>query len=74
MSVTITAKIPKELKEKIRRFNINASRVIREALEAEVRRREEEQLKALAREVSRILNKIPEEEIVRAIREARDER
>jgi len=74
MSVTITAKIPKELKEKIRRFNINASRVIREALEAEVRRREEEQLKALAREVSRILNKIPREEIVRAIREARDER
>ena len=74
MSVTITAKIPKELKEKIRRFNINASRVIREALEAEVRRREEEQLKALAREVSRILNKIPEEEIVRAIRKARDER
>jgi len=74
MSVTITAKIPKELKEKIRRLNINASRVIREALEAEVRRREEEQLKALAREVSRILNKIPKEEIVRAIREARDER
>ena len=74
MSVTITAKIPKELKEKIRRLNINASRVIREALEAEVRRREEEQLKALAREVSRILNKIPREEIVRAIREARDER
>ena len=74
MSVTITAKIPKELKEKIRRLNINASRVIREALEAEVRRREEEQLKALAREVSRILNKIPGEEIVRTIREARDER
>ena len=74
MSVTITAKIPKELKEKIRRLNINASRVIREALEAEVRRREEEQLKALAKEVSRILNKIPKEEIVRAIREARDER
>mgnify|MGYP000480475699 FL=1 len=74
MSVTITAKIPKELKEKIRRLNINASRVIREALEAEVRRREEERLKALAREVSRILNKIPKEEIVRTIREARDER
>ena len=74
MSVTITAKIPKELKEKIRRLNINASRVIREALEAEVRRREEERLKALAREVSRILNKIPKEEIVRTIREARGER
>ena len=74
MSVTITAKIPKELKEKIRRLNINASRVIREALEAEVRRREEEQLKALAREVSSILNKIPREEIVRTIREARNER
>jgi len=74
MSVTITAKIPKELKEKIRRLNINASRVIREALEAEVRRREEEQLRALAREVSNILNKIPREEIVRTIREARDER
>ena len=73
MSVTITAKIPKELKEKIRRLNINASRVIREALEAEVRRREEERLKALAKEVSRILNKIPKEEIVRTIREARDE-
>ena len=74
MSVTITAKIPKELKEKIRRLNINASRVIREALEAEVRRKEEEQLKALAREVSNILSKIPREEIVQTIREARDER
>lgn len=46
--------------------------MIRESLEREVRRREEEQLRALGEEVGAIL-KIPEEEIVKLIRETRKE-
>lgn len=74
MSVTVSAKIPRELKEKLKSLNVNISRLIRESLEREVRRREEEQLKALAEEVGTILKKIPEEEIAKLIRETREKR
>jgi len=74
LSVTVSAKIPRELKEKLRKLNVNVSRLIREALEREVRRREEAQLRKLAGEVSLLLKKIPDREIVKIIREAREER
>lgn len=74
MSVTVSAKIPRELREKLRSLNVNVSRLIREAIEREVRRREEERLRALAGEASAILKKIPEGEIVKLIRETRKER
>ena len=55
-------------------LKINVSRLIREALEKEVRRKEEEQLRNMAEQASLSLKKIPREEIVRVIRESRDER
>jgi len=73
-TTTVSAKIPRELKEKLRRLKINVSRLIREALEEEVRRREEEQLRNMAEQASLSLKKIPGEEIVRLIRESREER
>jgi len=72
--VTISAKIPKELKEKLHRMGVNVSRLIRNALEEEVKRREEAQLREDASEVSQILKNVPEEEIVKLVRETRDER
>ena len=52
----------------------SVSRLIREALEKEVRRKEEEQLMNMAEQASLSLKKIPREEIVRVIRESREEK
>jgi len=60
--------------EKPHKLKINVSRVIREALEKEDRRKEEEQLRKMAEQASLSLNKILTEEIVRDIRESREER
>ena len=60
--------------EKPHKLKINVSRVIREALEKEIRRKEEEQLRKMAEQASLSLNKILTEEIVRDIRESREER
>jgi len=60
--------------EKLHKLKINVSRVIREALEKEVRRKEEEQLRKMAEQASLSLKKILTEEIVRDIRESREER
>ena len=71
--VTVSAKVPYELREKAAKLGINVNQLIRRALEEEVKRREREQLRVMAREASEILSKIPEEEIVKIIRESREE-
>jgi len=72
--VTVSAKVPYELREKAAKLGININQLVRRALEEEVKRREKEQLKVMAQEVSQILLKISEEEIVKIIRESRDKR
>ncbi len=72
--VVVTAKIPLELKERLRRLGVNVSALIREALEAEVERLERERLRVLAGEAGRILQKIPPEELVESIRRSRKTR
>ena len=71
---TVCAKIPLNLKKKIIEFDINASAVMREALQSEVKRKEKEKLRKLAEEAAKILQKIPAEEIVESIRASRDSR
>lgn len=71
--VTVSAKVPYELREKASKLGVNVNQLIRRALEEEVKRREVEQLKSVAQEVSRILSKIPEEEVVKVVREGREE-
>jgi len=70
---TVSAKVPAELKKRLRELNINTSQLVREALEEEIKRREEKELKILAVKISRVLKKIPSAEITRTIRETRDE-
>lgn len=72
--VTVSAKVPYELRERAARLGINVNQLVRRALEEEVRRREVELLKSMAREASRILSKVPAEEVVRIIREDREGR
>ncbi|OYT30837.1 MAG: hypothetical protein B6U94_05155 [Thermofilum sp. ex4484_79] len=70
--VTVSAKIKKRIYEKLKAYNIPISKVIREALEKEVEKREEEELKKLLGEAGNILEKIPEQELVNAIRSTRE--
>jgi post-segregation antitoxin (ccd killing protein) len=72
--VTVTAKIPSELKERLNRLGVNVSGLIREALELEVERLERERLRRLAEEAGEILRKIPAEELVGAVRSGRENR
>jgi len=70
--VTVSAKIPRELKELMNRFSIKPGPVIREALEREVRRRILEEVEKKAWKLSEKLKNIPDEEIAKLIREDRE--
>ena len=72
--VTVTAKIPAELKARLARLGVNVSGMIREALELEVNRVEKERLRELAEEAGEVLQKIPAEELVLVVREGREAR
>jgi|Deesub1362B_J571_1020462.scaffolds.fasta_scaffold00745_4 post-segregation antitoxin (ccd killing protein) len=71
---TVSAKIDTKLKEKIAKYNINVSKVIKKALEEEVRRREEEEIREMLKEASKILSKVGRGNIIQFIREGREER
>jgi antitoxin CcdA len=73
-SVTVSTKIPKQLKEKIERFKIKPSKILRKALEDEVKKREIEELKEEIDRLKPILEKVSIEDIVKSIREERDAR
>ncbi len=75
LSVTVSAKIPKRLREKLREKHVDVSSVIRSALEKELDRREEEELKIRLDAISRSLSgKITPKDVARAVRTSRDER
>jgi len=68
----VTAKIPAELKETLNRLDVNVSGFIRQALELEAKRLEEARLHRLAEEAGKILQKVPAEELVEAVRLGRE--
>lgn len=72
--VTVSAKVPYELREKAHRLKINLNQLIREALEEEVKRRELALLEDMAEKSSKILSKISEDELIKTIREHREAR
>jgi uncharacterized membrane protein len=72
--VTVSARIRRELYEKLKKYSVNVSYVIRRALEEEVRRREEEEVARMLNKAQEILARIPSEELVEAIRAGREER
>ena len=70
--VTVSAKVKRELWEKLKKYNINISEVIREALEEKVR---EEKAKRLIKEFNDFMEKfkpIKENLSAKIIREDRD--
>jgi antitoxin CcdA len=72
--VTVSTKIPKQLKEKIQRYRIKPAGILRKALEDEVKKRELEELKEEIDKLKPILEKVSLEDIVKSIRDDRDNR
>ncbi|MEM2659690.1 MAG: hypothetical protein QXM05_08035, partial [Zestosphaera sp.] len=56
--VTVSAKIPKKLKELLSRYGIKPGPVIRRALEEEVKKRMLEELEGVSRELSKELSHV----------------
>jgi len=69
---TVSAKIPKSLKEKLKEYNIKPGPVIRKALEEEVRKRILVEIEEKAKKLSSALKEIEDEEVVKLIREDRE--
>ena len=74
MSEAVTVRVDKTLKEKIKKYKISVSKITREALEEEIKKHERQELVNAVSEMKTLLNKIPDDEIVRAIRKSRDQR
>ena len=74
MSEIVTVRVKKSLKEKARKYKIDVSKTMRVALENEIKIHEEEEFAQAFATMKTILQKIPDEEIVKAVRESRDQR
>ena len=71
---SITVRISDELKKELQDSGINISEVTRKALKAEVKKIQEQRAREAAQELSQLLSEVPDEEIIKAIRETRDQR
>jgi len=69
---TVSAKIPAELKDKIKKHGINASKIMRQVLEREVARAEAEELDRRLEHIAPALDRIRIEDAVAGIREDRE--
>ena len=72
--VTVSAKIPKRLKELMDRYGIKPGPVIRRALEEEVKKRILAELEEKLRDILGEIASIPDEEVVDLIRGDRERR
>jgi len=70
--VTVSAKLPRRLKELLDRYHMKPGPIIRKALEDEVKRRLLREVEEEARKLSQHVSHIPDEEIVKLIREDRE--
>mgnify|MGYP001135342509 CR=1 FL=1 len=70
----MSVKVPPELKEKVKKLGIKPSKLMRKAIEEEVRRREVEKIKEEIEMMRPILSKISIEEVVKSIKEDRERR
>jgi post-segregation antitoxin (ccd killing protein) len=71
---TVTAKVPRNTKETLSRYGVNVSALIRETLEKEAKRLEDEETNKIVEEVAELLKDIPRENFIEDIRRDRDSR
>jgi post-segregation antitoxin (ccd killing protein) len=74
MTETVVVRVDGELKRKAKVYNVNISEVVRSALRDEVEKRERKELITALERARKVLSKVPDEEIVIAVRETRDNR
>jgi polyhydroxyalkanoate synthesis regulator phasin len=72
--VTVSAKIPRKLKELLDKYGVKPGPVVRKALEEEVRRRALSSIEERAKGLSERVSKIPDEEVAELIRRDREKR
>jgi len=72
--VTVSAKISKELREKLAELGIRPSEIIRRALEKEVEERTRRLIYEKIERASPIISKVGKEAWIKTIRESRDRR
>ncbi len=70
--VTVSAKIPKKLKDELERKGVRMSEAIRNGLERELKDAKLRELQSTLKEID--FSKVSDEQIVRDIRETREER
>lgn len=70
--VTVSAKIPKKLRELLDKYGIKPGPIIRRALEEEVRKRVLEELEETSKELFSELSHVTDEEVVELIRKDRE--
>jgi len=70
--VTISAKVPRRLKEELEKKGVKLSEAIRRGLEAELKELKMKELKSMLQKVD--LSRVSERRLVRDIRKTREER
>lgn len=74
MNIVVSAKIPKDLKEKATRYGIEISKTFREALEKKVLEAERERNGKKMTRLRSSIGHIERKDVTRAVRASRDER
>ena len=72
--VTVSVKIRRETKEQLEKMGAKPSKLLKEAIEDTLRKKEIEGIKREIAGLKEVLEKIPVEDVVRSIREDRDSR
>jgi len=70
----VSVRLPAELRRKMRELGIEPSKVMRRAIEEEVKRKEAERLKERISELADLIQRISTEDVVADIRRDRDGR
>jgi post-segregation antitoxin (ccd killing protein) len=74
MGSVISVRIPDELREELSKYGVEVSEVTRRALKEEVEKRKMEEAREAAKEIAKLLKDIPDEHLIKSIREDRDRR
>ena len=71
---TVSVKVPAEVKQKMKKYGIKPSKLLRETLEQEIRKREMEEIKSEIQELGDALDRIDMAQVVSSIRADRETR
>ncbi len=71
---TVSVKVPAEIKQKLKKYGIKPSKLLRKTLEQEIRKREIEEIKTEIQNLGDALDRIDMADVVATIREDREKR